>query len=61
MERLYFALAIVTYAIALVCLLLAVGRYLRGMPIKPEVFPAAALFAVAGSGLLFISTRRARR
>ena len=47
--------------VPLVCLLLAVGRYLRGMPIKPEVFPAAALFAVAGSGLLFISTRRARR
>jgi hypothetical protein len=60
-ERLYLALAIVTYGIALICVLLAVGRHLRGMPIRPEVFPAAALFALAGTGLLFISTHRARR
>jgi hypothetical protein len=61
LERLYLVLAVVTYGIALICLMLALGRYARGMPIKTEVFPAAALFALAGTGLLFLSVGRARR
>ena len=61
LERLYLALAVVTYGIALICLMLALGRYARGMPIKTEVFPAAALFTLAGTGLLVLSVGRARR
>ncbi len=61
LEPVYLTLAIVTYTIAVICLLLPIGRLLRGMPIKTEVFPAAGLFALAGTGLLVISVGRARR
>jgi len=61
LEPVYLTLAIVTYGIALICLLLPVGRHLRGMPIRTEVFPAAGLFVLAGTGLLVMSIGRARR
>ena len=60
-ERVYLPLAIVTFAIGLVATGLGVTRWLLGFQVRPEVFPAALLFAVAGSGLLFLSIRRARR